>query len=568
MKIACDSCGAKYTIADEKVAGKTVKIRCKKCGATMVIDGHAAPSAAAHSSIAPSAAIEAVGGWMLHTGEGDQETLSVEQIVERYRDGRLDGSAYVWREGMTDWKLLRDVPELFSVCVSSVGTVGAPAKAPPAAASRPVESARRASAPPPSMPIDSAPIGDDESTVAREIPSPRVVTEPVAVPRASSRGPLADLVASSATASSAPQAPSALTGQRNDNSVLFSLASLSKSGPGGNAPTAPGSDASGLIDMRALAAVAPKPAVASAPKVDDIMNLSSGGLFGGGAVSPVMTQTYQAVQAPLGGSAAAGGGVSGKTLAFAVAGGVLFVLVAVGAVVVAMKKSPDAAVAAPAATAMVAEAPKAADVATPAPAPASPAPAPATALGKTPEPPKAAPDAPKAPKPVTSAPAYAPTSKGGVSSSAAAAALFGPGGAASRPAPAPVAVAKPVGAASAASLESAMSAAATKPAPSAAPKPAAPAAASGPAFDRGAASAELRRIADAVASCRKSSGPTGDGHVSIAFRNDGTVDHVDVDRPPYQGSPVGACVATKFKLARIPAFGGTIPPVGKSFTID
>ena len=569
MKIACDSCGAKYTIADEKVAGKTVKIRCKKCGATMVIDGHAAPAAAAQSSIAPSAAIEAVGGWMLHTGEGDQETLSVEQIVERYRDGRLDGSAYVWRDGMTDWKLLRDVSELFSVCVSSVGTlgtVGAPAKAPPAAASRPVESARRASAPPPSMPIDSAPIGDDESTVAREIPSPRVVTEPVAMPRASNRGPLADLVASSATASSAPQAPSALTGQRNDNSVLFSLASLSKSGPGGNAPTAPGSDASGLIDMRALAAVAPKPAVASAPKVDDIMNLSSGGLFGGGAVSPVMTQTYQAVQAPLGGNAAAGVGVSGKTLAFAVAGGVLFVLVAVGAVFVAMKKSPDAAVAAPAATAMVAEAPKAADVATPAPAPVAAAPA----LVKTPEPTKVAPGAPKAPKPTApaSAPAYAPTSKGGVSSNAAAAALFGPGGAASRPAPAPVAVAKPVGAASAASLESAMSAAATKPAPSAAPRAAAPAAASGPAFDRGAASAELRRIADSVGSCRKSNGPTGDGHVSIAFRNDGTVDHVDVDRPPYQGSPVGACVATKFKLARIPAFGGTIPPVGKSFTID
>ncbi len=565
MKIACDSCGAKYTIADEKVAGKTVKIRCKKCGATMVIDGHAAPAAAAHSSIAPSAAIEAVGGWMLHTGEGDQETLSVEQIVERYRDGRLDGSAYVWRDGMTDWKLLRDVPELFSVCVSSVGTVGAPAKAPPAAASRPVESARRASAPPPSMPIDSAPIGDDESTVAREVPSPRVVTEPVAVPRASNRGPLADLVASSATASSAPQAPSALTGQRNDNSVLFSLASLSKSGPGGNAPTAPGSDASGLIDMRALAAVAPKPAVASAPKVDDIMNLSSGGLFGGGAVSPVMTQTYQAVQAPLGGSAAAGGGVSGKTLAFAVGGGVLFVLVAVGGVFVAMKKAPDAAVAAAPATAMVAEAPKAADVATLAPAPVAAEPV------KTLEPAKVAPEeqkAPKAPKPVASAPASAPTSKGGVSSSAAAAALFGPGGAASKPAPAPVAMAKPVAAASPASLESAMSAAATKPAPSAAPKPAAPAAASGPAFDRGAASAELRRIADAVGSCRKSNGPTGDGHVSIAFRNDGTVEHVDVDRPPYQGSPVGACVATKFKLARIPAFGGSIPPVGKSFTID
>src|SRR5690606_22445969 len=29
MKIVCDSCGAKYSIADEKVAGKVFKIRCK-----------------------------------------------------------------------------------------------------------------------------------------------------------------------------------------------------------------------------------------------------------------------------------------------------------------------------------------------------------------------------------------------------------------------------------------------------------------------------------------------------------------------------------------------------------
>ncbi|MBW2212228.1 MAG: zinc-ribbon domain-containing protein, partial [Deltaproteobacteria bacterium] len=29
MKIVCDSCGAKYSIADEKVAGKIFKIRCK-----------------------------------------------------------------------------------------------------------------------------------------------------------------------------------------------------------------------------------------------------------------------------------------------------------------------------------------------------------------------------------------------------------------------------------------------------------------------------------------------------------------------------------------------------------
>src|SRR5690606_3418951 len=32
MRFNCQSCGAKYQIADEKVAGKTVRMKCRKCG--------------------------------------------------------------------------------------------------------------------------------------------------------------------------------------------------------------------------------------------------------------------------------------------------------------------------------------------------------------------------------------------------------------------------------------------------------------------------------------------------------------------------------------------------------
>ena len=41
MKIVCDSCGAKYQIADEKVRGKVFKIRCKKCSNVIVVKGDA-----------------------------------------------------------------------------------------------------------------------------------------------------------------------------------------------------------------------------------------------------------------------------------------------------------------------------------------------------------------------------------------------------------------------------------------------------------------------------------------------------------------------------------------------
>ena len=41
MKIVCENCAAKYSIADEKVKGKAFKIRCKKCGESIVVRGDA-----------------------------------------------------------------------------------------------------------------------------------------------------------------------------------------------------------------------------------------------------------------------------------------------------------------------------------------------------------------------------------------------------------------------------------------------------------------------------------------------------------------------------------------------
>ena len=55
MKISCQSCQSKYNVADEKVQGKVVKIRCRKCGATIVVDGNApAGGAGTNGSVAPS----------------------------------------------------------------------------------------------------------------------------------------------------------------------------------------------------------------------------------------------------------------------------------------------------------------------------------------------------------------------------------------------------------------------------------------------------------------------------------------------------------------------------------
>ena len=44
MLITCTSCEAKYRVPDEKIAGKTVRLRCKRCGVVVVVDARPAPA--------------------------------------------------------------------------------------------------------------------------------------------------------------------------------------------------------------------------------------------------------------------------------------------------------------------------------------------------------------------------------------------------------------------------------------------------------------------------------------------------------------------------------------------
>ena len=60
MKFVCDRCQTKYSIADEKVRGKILKVRCKSC--TNIITVREEGAAAAGAAIRrPSAPISPVG---------------------------------------------------------------------------------------------------------------------------------------------------------------------------------------------------------------------------------------------------------------------------------------------------------------------------------------------------------------------------------------------------------------------------------------------------------------------------------------------------------------------------
>jgi predicted Zn finger-like uncharacterized protein len=248
VKISCPTCAAKYSVADEKIQSRLAKIRCRKCGSTIVIDGMttpasvyiADPSAPLASGASHGAAGEGLGGrpggsmglsnppagasepvgpaadeYAVDIADNDQRNMTIHQIVGAYNEGLISADTYIWKEGMADWQTLAEVKAV--------------ADALHAAAARPAA--------------------------------------PAAV-RRTDHGTAADLFGRIATAgsedditTSAPEPTfSAGTGARNESSVLFSLSALTGSGESLTAPAGGGkrgrtpADDSGLIDLTALTA--------------------------------------------------------------------------------------------------------------------------------------------------------------------------------------------------------------------------------------------------------------------------------------------------------------------------
>jgi predicted Zn finger-like uncharacterized protein len=601
MRITCQSCQAHYTVADEKIGKKVFQLRCKKCSATIVVDGNAIPRAES----ATTKAFDYAGGskeqWTVNVADGDQRTMTAAEIAREYAAGVVDDDTYCWKEGMNDWLPICEIEQLYGVAKNPPApSGGAPAVAPTDgnADARP----REGSEPPPSTTaarrdggrgrgadlfgnVEKA--GSEEEQAARAAPSP--VPPPAATTKAE------------------PAEGPKLTGARNENSLLFSLSSLTETagkgadagGGGGLAassssastsssssastsssasssassakapsPGSSSSEASGLIDIRSLSADMdkddsgkPKKAGSKESRVDDVMNLSGGGAFGSALAAPVLALPVG--ESTSSSSLAPGESKPNKTLIPAILGGSALIAAAIVAAVVLSRPPPVQPVAAlPTATMSgVGTAPTTSVAATD-----STNTNPVTSGGNTP------------PAPATG---EAPAKVGGVV----------PADRGGRPIVGATGVTGATGAATGTKPDETAppATAATAATPTAAPTPEKPAdfasalasavgktgekppenAATGgsaAAFDRGAAASALGGID--VQGCAKPDGPTGAGHVTVTFAPDGNVASAVVDSGPFPGTPVGGCIAGKFRGAHVPAFSGGAIKVGKSFTIN
>lgn len=174
MNFSCDKCQRRYSIADEKVRGKTVKVRCKNCQNVISVQGP--PLEMEESTRVVSLAdVERIreqerlvaatasqpAAPALGDGQWDEEPTRAAPMrpqaaawfvmVKSKQEGPLDeaglrglldsgavnGRSFFWQQGMADWKRGVDIPELSGLFAAPPP----PAPAPPPAPSLPPEPA-------------------------------------------------------------------------------------------------------------------------------------------------------------------------------------------------------------------------------------------------------------------------------------------------------------------------------------------------------------------------------------------------------------------------------------------
>jgi TonB family protein len=324
MKIVCDACGAKYAIADEKVRGKVFKIRCKKCSNVIVVRGLSGEGDAADEQLSQqetrtfgydeqegAEAASSEGVWHLVIDQDQIGPITDEEVRERFARGEVDRDTYAWREGFGDWMPLAAI-DVFAdlgsghasgrVAGASAGSAESPAADPFSAA-------------------DSGGDGGGDLFGGAN----------------AGDGLFGDNGAGSA-------ADRRLRGERNENSVLFSLgnlAALASDAPKVAAPSsamgaapagraqAGGSEGSGLIDIRSMA----QSYLGGKDRGGAAVPMSS---FG--PVEPVSFSTQSPVLLP---QTPVSGGGSNKTLIAAIIGGSAAVVVAVVVVLIIVLRSGD-----------------------------------------------------------------------------------------------------------------------------------------------------------------------------------------------------------------------------------
>jgi len=137
MKFLCPNCKAKYQISEEKIAGRTLKMDCRRCNHAIVIRGdksgtprksrtsstaldsgrasYAGPSPARSPSSrgsAPGPGATALDQWHVAINDVPIGPLRREEIKKKIATGDVTKESLAWREGLDDWRPIKNIPDL------------------------------------------------------------------------------------------------------------------------------------------------------------------------------------------------------------------------------------------------------------------------------------------------------------------------------------------------------------------------------------------------------------------------------------------------------------------------
>ncbi len=259
MKFVCEQCKAKYQLSDDKVAGKTIRMNCRKCGHPIQIKVPAQPSQSAPPPCSigdnsptrigevSEAIVEAMRMSLLDIGPASAQAPSVreewfvgingdpsgpftrEQITTKMRAGTITSDSLAWHEGLDDWRPVADILELAELRKSLALSI--PVPAPPVPAAPPPSRPSRPGPPPPPSrpsrpgpprpapsrpaPLHSPPLIEGESPLD-------VVPDPFAGPPAPATTP--DLPAPAHTAPMLPDVSGPVSSQRGAPTPVAAVA--------------------------------------------------------------------------------------------------------------------------------------------------------------------------------------------------------------------------------------------------------------------------------------------------------------------------------------------------------
>jgi predicted Zn finger-like uncharacterized protein len=190
MQFGCQSCKASLSIADDKLRGKRLVVRCRRCGSRIQIadpafsagpvlldrpgvqlaarsEGQGASArthrplvanrplgmgagarglASAARSSPPSGRVVEQPIWFAMVAGQQEGPFGAGELARRVRGGAIGPRTYVWKEGMPAWQRCGEVPELAVLFGSRPPLASSPRPAATAAAGEPARAATRRAA--------------------------------------------------------------------------------------------------------------------------------------------------------------------------------------------------------------------------------------------------------------------------------------------------------------------------------------------------------------------------------------------------------------------------------------